>query len=114
MNKELSKIEIKWKKETAVCVVIASGGYPQKFESGFEIKGLENVKDENTTVYHAGTKIKDGKFVTAGGRVLGITSIAGDVKSAIDKVYSQVKLISFENIHYRKDIAWRALNEKQN
>ncbi|MDR2426008.1 MAG: phosphoribosylamine--glycine ligase [Endomicrobium sp.] len=112
LNKELSKIEIKWKRETTVCVVLASGGYPRKFESGFEIKGLQDVKDKDTIIFHAGTKIENGKTITCGGRVLGVMSAAGDIKRAIDKVYSQVKLISFENMHYRKDIARRALNGK--
>ncbi|MCL2390078.1 MAG: phosphoribosylamine--glycine ligase [Endomicrobia bacterium] len=109
IDKKLSNIEIKWKKESAVCVVLASGGYPGKFESGLEIQGLENIKEKNTIVFHAGTKSENGKIVTAGGRVLGVTSIAGDIKSAIDKVYSQVKLISFKNMHYRKDIAQKAI-----
>jgi phosphoribosylamine--glycine ligase len=114
LNKELLNIKINWKKEFSVCVVLASGGYPGSFEKDFEIDGIENINDKNTIVFHAGTKLKNGKFVTSGGRVLGITSTADDMKSAIDKVYSNVKLVSFKNMHYRKDIAWRALNDKQN
>lgn len=113
LDKKLSEIEIKWKKETAVCVVLASGGYPGKFESGFEIKGLDGVTDKNTIIFHAGTKNENGKIVTSGGRVLGITAIGSDIKGAIDKVYSEIKRISFNNMHYRKDIGWRALNGKQ-
>ncbi|MDR1696208.1 MAG: phosphoribosylamine--glycine ligase [Endomicrobium sp.] len=114
IDKKLSGIEIKWKNGAAVCVVLASGGYPGKFDSGFEIRGLENVEDKNTIIFHAGTKNENGKILTAGGRVLGITSVAGDIKTAIDEVYSQVKLISFKNMHYRKDIAQKALqNQKQ-
>ncbi|MCL2485792.1 MAG: phosphoribosylamine--glycine ligase [Endomicrobia bacterium] len=108
-EKKLSDIEIKWKSESAVCVVLASGGYPEKFESGFEIYGIENISDKKTMVFHAGTKADNGKIFTSGGRVLGVTSIAPDIKSAIDKVYSQVNLISFKNMHYRKDIAKKAL-----
>ncbi|MDR0799924.1 MAG: phosphoribosylamine--glycine ligase [Endomicrobium sp.] len=114
LNRELLNIKINWKKEFSVCVVLASGGYPGNFEKGFEIKGIENINYEDTIVFHAGTKLENGKFITSGGRVLGITSTAADVKSAIDKVYSSVKLISFKDMHYRKDIAWRALNGKQN
>ncbi|MDR0820228.1 MAG: phosphoribosylamine--glycine ligase [Endomicrobium sp.] len=114
LNKELLNIKINWKKEFSVCVVLASGGYPGRFEKGFEINGIENINDKNTIVFHAGTELKNGRLVTSGGRVLGITSTADDVKSAIDKVYSNVKLVSFKNMHYRKDIAWRALNGKQN
>jgi phosphoribosylamine--glycine ligase len=114
LNKELSNIKISWKKEFSVCVVLASGGYPGIFEKGFEIDGIENINDKNTVVFHAGTELKNGRLVTSGGRVLGITSVADDVKSAIDRVYLSVKLVSFENMHYRKDIAWRALGGKQN
>jgi len=126
LDKKLSGIKIEWKKEFAVCVVLASGGYPGNFKKGFEIKGLGNVTDKNTIVFHSGTTCNPSplageglakqegeglpcKFFTAGGRVLGVTSFAGDIKSAIDKVYSQVKMISFENMHYRKDIAKKAL-----
>ena len=114
LNRELLNIKINWKKEFSVCVVLASGEYPGNFEKGFEIKGIENINYEDTIVFHAGTKLENGKFITSGGRVLGITSTAADVKSAIDKVYSNVKLISFKDMHYRKDIAWRALDGKQN
>ncbi|AKL98018.1 phosphoribosylamine--glycine ligase [Endomicrobium proavitum] len=109
LNKKLSDIKIEWKKEFAVCVVLASGGYPGSFQKGFEIKGLESITDKDTIIFHAGTKVENGKAVTSGGRVLGVTSTAADIKSAIDKVYSQVKLISFENMHYRKDIAHKAI-----
>ncbi|GHT04685.1 phosphoribosylamine--glycine ligase [Endomicrobiia bacterium] len=114
LNKELLNIKINWKKEFSVCVVLASGGYPGSFEKGFEIEGLESINDKNTIVFHAGTELKSGRLVTSGGRVLGVTSTADDVKSTIDKVYSNVKLVSFKNMHYRKDIAWRALNGEQN
>lgn len=114
LDKKLSemKTNVKWKNETAVCVVLSSGGYPGKFESGFEISGIENITDKDTIVFHAGTKLENGKFVNSGGRVLGITSTVSDIKNAVDKVYSQVKKISFKNMHYRKDIAWRALDGK--
>ncbi|MCA6080030.1 MAG: phosphoribosylamine--glycine ligase [Endomicrobium sp.] len=114
LNRKLSSVRISWKREFSVCVVLASGGYPGNFKKGFEIKGIENINDENTVVFHAGTKLENGKFITSGGRVLGITSTAADVKSAINKVYSSVKLVSFKEMYYRKDIAWRALNGKQN
>ena len=93
---------------------MSSGGYPGKFENGFEINGIENVKNNDTIVFHAGTKLENDKFFTSGGRVLGITSIGSDIKKAVDKVYSEIKKISFKNMHYRKDIAWRALNGKEN
>jgi len=111
LDRKLSDIKIEWKKEFAVCVVLASGGYPGSFKKGLEIKGLDKVTDKDTIVFHAGTKSENGKILTSGGRVLGVTSLAGDIKSAIDKVYSQVKLISFENMHYRKDIAKKAIKD---
>jgi len=113
LNKELGSLKISWKKGFSVCVVLASNGYPGKFETGFEIKGLENVSGKDTIVFHAGTKFECGKFFTCGGRVLSITSKADNIKAAIDKVYSNVKRVYFENMHYRKDIAWRALNENR-
>ncbi|MDR0956675.1 MAG: phosphoribosylamine--glycine ligase [Endomicrobium sp.] len=112
LNRKLLDIEIKWKKGVSVCVVLASGGYPGSFKKGFEIKGLNNIVDPNTIVFHAGTKFVNGKFVTSGGRVLGITSVSDDIKNAITEVYSNVKLVQFENMHYRRDIAQRFLNEK--
>ncbi|MCA6072885.1 MAG: phosphoribosylamine--glycine ligase [Endomicrobium sp.] len=112
LDQKLSNITVNWKKEFSVCVVLASGGYPGSFKKGFEIKGIENINDKNTMVFHAGTKFENGKFVTSGGRVLGIASVANNIKDAIDKVYVNVRLIHFEGMHYRRDIAWRTLNEK--
>jgi phosphoribosylamine--glycine ligase len=109
IDEKLGGLNIEWDTKTAVCVVLASGGYPGKFENGFEINGLGNITDEDTIVFHAGTKLKDGKLITSGGRVLGITSIAGDIKSAIKKAYENIEKVSFENMHYRKDIAQKAL-----
>jgi len=111
LNKELGTLKIDWRKKFSVSVVLASSGYPEEFETGFEISGLENINDKDTMVFHAGTKFESGKFFTCGGRVLSITSMADNVKSAIDKVYSNVRSVYFKNMHYRRDIAWRALNE---
>jgi phosphoribosylamine--glycine ligase len=112
LNTNLASLKINWKKEFSVCVVLASGGYPGSFKKGFEINGLENVKD--AIVFHAGTKLENGKFVTLGGRVLNIVSTSSDIENAIDKVYSNVFMVNFNGVYYRKDIAWRALNGKQN
>ena len=90
-------------------MVIASGGYPKSYPKGLEITGLENGQVDGVTVYHAGTAIKDGKLVTAGGRVLGVTALGFDLQSALDKAYAAVDKINFENEHYRKDIGKRAL-----
>ncbi len=100
----LDKMSIAFKDESACCVVMASSGYPQKYESGFEIK---MPLDKN--IYVAGAKIKDGKLLTAGGRVLGVTETAPTLKEAIDKAYETVSTVSFDNAYYRTDIGKRAL-----
>ncbi|MDR3071681.1 MAG: phosphoribosylamine--glycine ligase [Endomicrobium sp.] len=112
LNKKLFNMKINWKNDFSVCVVLTSGGYPGNFKKGLEIKGLEKICDKNTILFHSGTKFRDGKFITAGGRVLGITSTADSMQSAIAKVYANVGLVRFENMHYRTDIAWRAINGK--
>ena len=109
VEKRLSDINIRWKKDYAVCVVLASCWYPEKFEKGFEIKGLENIKDSDVFIYHAGTKNENGHILTSGGRVLGVTATAKDIKTAINKAYENVKFISFENMYFRKDIAKKAI-----
>ncbi len=106
----LSKIDIKWKPDSAVCVVMASGGYPGSYEKGKIICGLENAaKLSNVSVFHAGTAFKDGKIVTAGGRVLGVTGLGPVVAAAIDNAYKGVREIAFEGAHFRRDIGARAL-----
>ena len=106
----LSKIDIKWKPDSAVCVVMASGGYPGNYEKGKVICGLENAAAvSNVSVFHAGTAFKDGKIVTDGGRVLGVTGLGPVVAAAIDNAYKGVQEISFEGAHFRRDIGARAL-----
>lgn len=101
----LDKLDIEWSDEATACVVMASGGYPQAYKKGLEITGLdENGQVSGATVYHAGTKYTDGKFYTNGGRVLGITASGKTLDEALDKAYSAVEKISFEGVHYRKDI----------
>ena len=99
----LSKIAIKWKEEKAVCVVLASGGYPGSYEKGEEIFGIKNV-DKNIEVFHAGTAIENGKLVTAGGRVLGVSAIASTHEEAREKAYENIKRIEFKGAQYRNDI----------
>lgn len=97
----LAQTEIKWNDKAAVCVVMASGGYPQSYETGFEISGLPV---EDALVFHAGTKLVEGKLVTAGGRVLGVTALGEDIGQAREKAYAAVNKIHFKNAHYRRDI----------
>ena len=100
IDETLDELEIEWEDNACVCIVMASGGYPQKYETGFEITGLENCG----LVFHAGTKCKNGKIVTSGGRVLGVTAVGEDLEDAIKAAYGDVAKIHFENCHYRKDI----------
>ena len=92
--------------------VMSAGGYPAKYEKGNEILGLDKAENENVLVFHAGTAKKDGKIVTNGGRVLGVVALGDDIKTAVDKVYTDIKLIDFKDVYYRKDIAHRAFNRK--
>lgn len=102
IDERLDEMEIHWKNDAACCVVMASGGYPKSYAKGKVITGLDNVKD--SFVFHAGTALKDGKVVTNGGRVLGVTATAPTLDQAIEKAYADVRRISFENAHYRNDI----------
>ncbi len=104
-------ITAEWDNRPAACVVMASGGYPGKYENGKIIKGLEDAgKLQNTMIFHAGTAESNGEVVTNGGRVLGVTSLGSDMRAAVDRAYHAVSMISFEGAHYRKDIAKRAFN----
>jgi len=107
----LDNAECKIKNESCVCVVLASGGYPGNYEKGKIINGLDEAeKSNNAVVFHAGTKKEEsGEIVTDGGRVLGVSALGEDIKSAIDNTYEAVKLIEFENMYYRKDIGKKAL-----
>ena len=106
----LDKTEVKFKNENAACVVMASEGYPQKYESGFELRIDDSVKD---SVYVAGAKKENGRLLTAGGRVLGVTATADTLEKAINKAYEKVGKVDFENAFYRKDIGARALKAKE-
>ena len=105
-NGTLDKINIQWYDNAAVCVVLASGGYPVAYDKGYEITGLDKISQkENIVVFHAGTDNKDGKFVTSGGRVLGITGIGQNIEEAIQTAYEGVEIVNFEKKHFRTDIA---------
>ena len=106
----LHEVKIKWKQEAAVCVVMAAKGYPGNYLKGSEINGLEEAaKLNDTMVFHAGTAVKDGKVVTAGGRVLGVTALGPTIKDAIENAYRAVGKISWEGAQYRRDIGKKAL-----
>ncbi len=102
----LAECPLEWRDEAAVCVVMASGGYPGDYEKGKEILGIEAAEsEEGITVFHAGTQRVDGRLVTAGGRVLGVTALGADVRAAREKAYRAVGKIGFEGAHWRRDIA---------
>ena len=109
-NGTLTPDLVEWSDKAAVCVVMASGGYPASYMKGIPITGLKaaNAMDD-VVVFHAGTREEDGKILTNGGRVLGVTAVADDIPSAQQKAYDAVDKIHFDGAHYRQDIAWRAL-----
>jgi phosphoribosylamine--glycine ligase len=104
----VAELKLKWKPGAAACVVAASGGYPGKFKNGFPIHGLA-TKHPGVEVFHAGTALKDGAIVTAGGRVLGVTAADADLRGALKKIYAAIEHIEFEGMVYRRDIGHRAL-----
>jgi phosphoribosylamine---glycine ligase len=104
--------DFKWSNDAAVCVVMASGGYPGAYEAGKKITGLENAaRLGGIKVFHAGTSKRDHDFYTAGGRVLGVTARAAELQTAVERVYEACAMIGFEGAHYREDIAARALKK---
>ena len=105
----LEEIEIRWSQDAAVCVVLASGGYPGSYPKGIPIYGLDEVRD--SVVFHAGTAEKDGQIVTNGGRVLGVTARGATIEEARAKAYADIERIRFEGMQYRKDIALKALKD---
>jgi phosphoribosylamine--glycine ligase len=108
----VSEGDFKWSKDAAVCVVMASGGYPGTFEQGKRIDGIEEAGAlEGVKVFHAGTSKRDGIYYTAGGRVLSVTARAHDLDAAVERAYEACAKISFAGAHYRKDIAARALKK---
>jgi len=105
----LDKIELKWDKQSCVCVVISSGGYPGEYETGKEITGLKEAEqEEGVTVFHAGTKIENDKIVSSGGRVLGVSGLDSGIDKAIEKTYRAVDKITFERCFVRRDIGAKA------
>ena len=112
-EERLDALDVQWSDGACACVVMASGGYPEKYPTGLPISGFNadgQLADGSAYVYHAGTKLEGETFLTAGGRVLGVTATAPTLKEALDKSYKAVGEISFDNAHFRRDIGKRALN----
>lgn len=105
----LADIDIKWNDGAAVCVVLATQGYPAGYRKGDIIEGLDRAAEQGALIFHAGTARIDDNIVTNGGRVLGVTSVAADLRSAVDNAYAAVNKIKFNGMQYRRDIAYRAL-----
>ena len=105
----VSEGDFRWSSDAAVCVVMASGGYPGSYEAGKRIMGLEQASEvDGVKIFHAGTNQRAGAFYTSGGRVLGVTARAADLDSAVKRAYEAVSKVGFDGAHYRKDIAARA------
>jgi phosphoribosylamine--glycine ligase len=109
-EERLKEVRISFREGYSTCVVLASSGYPGKYEKGKEISGLENVKD--AIVFHAGTKKIGGRFFTSGGRVLGVTATGDTLKDSLEKVYREAKKIYFDGVYMRKDIGRRVGSEQ--
>jgi len=107
----LQEVNLEWDPRYCVCVVMSSGGYPGPYETGKEISGLSKIKDADTVVFHAGTKRQDGKVLTNGGRVLGVTSLGQKIDKAIEKTYAAVDKIKFDHCFFRRDIGAKALKK---
>jgi phosphoribosylamine---glycine ligase len=108
----VSEGDFKWSADASVCVVMASGGYPGTFEVGKKITGLDEAAAvDGVKVFHAGTSKRDGAFYTAGGRVLGVSARGADLGTAVERAYQACEKIRFDGVHYRKDIAGRALKK---
>jgi phosphoribosylamine--glycine ligase len=114
INGTADKLEIAMKPGASVCVIAASEGYPGKYPSGRAISGLDTSEDSaQVTVFHSGTALRGETLVTTGGRVLGITAYAANLRSALDQAYSRLDQITFEGMQFRRDIGWRALRREE-
>ena len=111
-DEKLTDVDVEWEDKCAACIIEASGGYPESYKKGYEIHGLDaHGQHEGVYVYHSGTNVEDGKYYTNGGRVLGITSVGDTLEEALAKSYDAVKEITFENMHYRTDIARKVIGK---
>ena len=110
MEGRLNGVKAQWHEDSSVCVVLCSQGYPGSYEKGKEIRGLDHLNQwKRGFVFHSGTTKKDGRWLTSGGRVLGVTALGGSIEEAVKEVYHAAGQIGWEGVHYRRDIASRAL-----
>ena len=101
IDRKLSEIDVKWSNKSACCVVLASGGYPEKYNKGYKITGMDSV---DNMVFVAGAKLEDGKLLTNGGRVINVVAIGDNLEEARTKAYSDAEKVNFEKKYFRKDI----------
>lgn len=101
IDRKLSDIEVKWSNKSACCVVLASGGYPEKYNKGYEITGMDSV---DNMVFVAGAKLEDGKLLTNGGRVINVVALGDNLEEARAKAYADAEKVNFEGKYFRKDI----------
>ncbi len=109
VNGTLARCDVKWKRGAAACVVLASGGYPNKYATELPIHGLDAMQNRNAIIFHAGTKLQNGQAVTNGGRVLCVTGVGKNLGDALDTAYTAIRPIRFEGMQYRRDIGARPL-----
>ena len=114
LQQRLDDVELRWDPKCSVCVVLASGGYPGEFQTGFEISGATQVESQpDLKFFHAGTELRNGRLLTAGGRVLGVTARAASLQAAIQQAYYAINKIRFERMHFRRDIGWNGLRKER-
>ena len=114
IEKKIHTIKLIWKKKSAIAVVLSSGGYPKKYEKGYAISGIDTInldKDKDTLLFYSGVNCEKDRFVTSGGRVLSVVAIGDSLLKAKQKVYDNVKKISFKNMHFRTDIAQKGIRK---
>ncbi len=114
VDQRLKSVQVEWHEASAVCVVLASGGYPGEFKTGYAIPALNHKANDGIFVFHGGTKKTQDGFVTGGGRVLTVTAVAPDLKEARDLAYQKVETLAWPECHYRKDIAQKGIHQKNN
>lgn len=105
IEERLGELEVTWEDNAAVCVIMASGGYPEKYRTGYEITGIPDAEaDDHVIVFHAGTRVENGRYYTAGGRVIGVTAVDQTLEAAIKRAYEGVSKVNFTDMHFRRDI----------
>jgi phosphoribosylamine--glycine ligase len=109
IDEELEKVQLAWNDNACVCVVMASGGYPERYSKGHVIEGLDTISD--AIVFHAGTKKENGCYYTNGGRVLGVTAMAETIEKARERAYHAVSCIHFQDAHFRRDIGIKSFDQ---